>query len=100
MNTQDDMDDIPACPYCGAMAGACDAYPNCPNGPNPAATDSRYFIVTAADGQGNFLIADDAMKLGDLIDLCGDGKSCAISVQEYPGMTAEQYEQLGDFDGF
>lgn len=22
-------DDIPACPHCGAMAGACPAYPNC-----------------------------------------------------------------------
>jgi hypothetical protein len=28
-----DLDDIPACIHCGAMAGACAAYPNCPNGP-------------------------------------------------------------------
>ena len=29
----DDFDDIPACPYCGAMAGVCSKYPNCPSGP-------------------------------------------------------------------
>lgn len=69
----------------------------------PAAqpTGIRYFMITESGGQGgNFLIADCCMKLGDLVDMCGDGKSCAVSVQEYPGMTAEQYEQLGEFDGF
>ena len=29
-------EDIPACQYCGAMAGVCDAYPHCPSG-----TDSQ-----------------------------------------------------------
>ncbi len=70
------------------------------NTPHTDSAKPRYFMVTAADGQGNFLIADETMKLGDLVDVCGDGKSCAISVQEYPGMTPEQYEQLGEFDGF
>lgn len=28
----DDWDDIPACPGCGAMAGCCQDFPNCPGG--------------------------------------------------------------------
>ena len=27
-----DEPDLEGCPYCGAMAGACDNYPNCPGG--------------------------------------------------------------------
>jgi len=28
------LDDPVGCKFCGAMAGACAEYPNCPNGPN------------------------------------------------------------------
>lgn len=28
-------EDPPGCPHCGAIAGACSAYPNCPGGPKP-----------------------------------------------------------------
>jgi hypothetical protein len=29
----DGLDDCPACSYCLLMAGCCNDYPNCPNGP-------------------------------------------------------------------
>jgi hypothetical protein len=32
LKTPDDYDDIPSCPGCGAMAGCCGDYPNCPGG--------------------------------------------------------------------
>lgn len=36
-STEDDWDEIPACPGCGAMAGCCQDFPNCPGGqPVPA----------------------------------------------------------------
>lgn len=33
-----ELDDPPGCPQCGAIAGACSAYPNCPGGVSPAVT--------------------------------------------------------------
>jgi len=33
MEKMTDEHEPPACKWCGAIAGACGAYPNCPNGP-------------------------------------------------------------------
>lgn len=30
--------DLEGCPYCGALAGACDSYPNCPGGAQQGVT--------------------------------------------------------------
>ena len=40
----------------------------------------RYFKIMDADGGGKFLIADETTKLGELVGMCGDGHSCAISI--------------------
>lgn len=52
MNATIELEDIPACPGCGLMAGVCDDYPRCPGGSvsgTPPTTPVK--CGTAAPGQ-------------------------------------------------
>ena len=39
--TAEEFDDPIGCPACGAMAGCCSKYPNCPGNPDFKPTDSE-----------------------------------------------------------
>lgn len=50
MTTKPEDLDPPACPWCGAMAGTCSDFPNCPGGHEPGKPFEVVFAPGCFDG--------------------------------------------------